>query len=46
VTGRRLLGPLVHRGGLRAQIVKGGRISVDDIVSPLSASGRAPGASR
>lgn len=36
VTGRRVLGPLVHRGGLRAQIVKGGRISVDDVVSPVS----------
>lgn len=35
VTGRRVLGPLVHRGGLRAQIVKGGRISVDDLVSPV-----------
>jgi MOSC domain-containing protein YiiM len=43
VTGRRVLGPLVHRGGLRAQILKGGRISVDDIVSPLPPSGRAPG---
>jgi MOSC domain-containing protein YiiM len=37
VTGRRVLGPLVHRGGLRAQIVKGGRISVDDTVSPVCA---------
>lgn len=46
VTGRRVLGPLVHRGGLRAQIVKGGRISVDDIVSPLPEPGRPPGASR
>jgi MOSC domain-containing protein YiiM len=36
VTGRRLLGPLVHRGGLRAQIVQSGRISVDDVVSPVS----------
>ena len=46
VTGRRVLGPLVHRGGLRAQIVTGGRISVHDTVSPLSKSGRAPGESR
>jgi MOSC domain-containing protein YiiM len=38
VTGRRVLGPLVHRGGLRAQIVKGGRISVDDTISPLHAA--------
>jgi hypothetical protein len=36
VTGRRVLGPLVHRGGLRAQIVKSGRISADDVVSPVS----------
>jgi MOSC domain-containing protein YiiM len=46
VTGRRVLGPLVHRGGLRAQIVKGGRISVHDTVSALSKPGRAPGESR
>lgn len=39
VTGRRLLGPLVHRGGLRAQIVRGGRISLNDAVEPLGPSG-------
>ena len=39
VTGRRLLGPLVHRGGLRAQIIRGGRISLNDAVAPLGASG-------
>ncbi|MGN6167962.1 MAG: MOSC domain-containing protein [Solirubrobacteraceae bacterium] len=43
VTGRRVLGPLVHRGGLRAQILKGGRIRVDDIVSPLLESERDSG---
>lgn len=36
VTGRRLLGPLVHRGGLRAQILRGGRITVDDTVAPVA----------
>jgi MOSC domain-containing protein YiiM len=36
VTGRRVLGPLVHRGGLRAQIVKSGRISTDDVVLSVS----------
>lgn len=35
VTGRRVLGPLVHRGGLRAQIVRSGRISVQDTVAPV-----------
>jgi MOSC domain-containing protein YiiM len=39
VAGRRLLGPLVHRGGLRAQIIRGGRISLNDAVAPLGASG-------
>ena len=39
VTGRRLLGPLVHRGGLRAQIVRGGRISLNDAVEPVGPSG-------
>ncbi len=34
VTGRRVLGPLVHRGGLRAQIVRGGHIRVADTVAP------------
>ncbi len=34
VTGRRVLGPLVHRGGLRAQIVRGGHIRVKDTVAP------------
>lgn len=46
VTGRKVLGPLVHRGGLRAQIVRGGRISVDDLVAPFSESVRSPGESR
>lgn len=35
VTGRRVLGPLVHRGGLRAQIVRGGHISARDTVAPV-----------
>jgi MOSC domain-containing protein YiiM len=37
VTGRRVLGPLVHRGGLRAQIVRGGQIRVEDMVAPAGA---------
>jgi MOSC domain-containing protein YiiM len=34
VTGRGLLGPLVHRGGLRAQIARSGRICAGDTVAP------------
>jgi hypothetical protein len=33
VSGRRLLRPLVHRGGLRADILSGGTIALDDPVS-------------
>jgi MOSC domain-containing protein YiiM len=32
---------LVHRGGLRADIVRSGRIAVGDAVAPVDASGRA-----
>ena len=38
VTGRRVLGPLVHRGGLRAQIVHGGRIRANDGIAPVGPS--------
>jgi MOSC domain-containing protein YiiM len=36
VTQPGVLSGLVHRGGLRADIVSGGRIAVGDTVAPLS----------
>ena len=38
VTGRALLTPLIHRGGLRARIVIGGMIRVGDAVQPVDAT--------
>ena len=35
VTGKAVLKPLVHRGGLRARIVEGGWLHVGDAIQPL-----------
>jgi 8-oxo-dGTP pyrophosphatase MutT (NUDIX family) len=40
LTGKPLLGPLVHRGGLRADIVRGGFIRRGDLLQ-IAAEGRA-----
>jgi MOSC domain-containing protein YiiM len=40
VTGKEVLAPLVHRGGLRARILTAGTIHVGDRVRPVSRSGR------
>jgi len=39
VTGRALLAPLIHRGGLRARIVTGGVIRVGDGITLVDVSG-------
>lgn len=36
LTDRRVLAALVHRGGLRADIVSGGIIRIGDVVEPIS----------
>jgi ADP-ribose pyrophosphatase YjhB (NUDIX family) len=36
VTGKRLLRPLLHRGGLRADLLTGGTIRVGDAVEPVA----------
>jgi hypothetical protein len=38
VTGKQVLAPLVHRGGLRAQILTGGTIRVGDHIRPTTSS--------
>jgi MOSC domain-containing protein YiiM len=38
VTGKQVLAPLVHRGGLRAEILTGGTIRVGDHVRPTPGS--------
>ena len=35
VTGEALLGPLLRRGGLRAQILSGGTLRVGDVIRPV-----------
>ena len=36
LTGKAVLAPLVHRGGLRARILSGGTIQVGDAITPLT----------
>jgi MOSC domain-containing protein YiiM len=35
VTGKPVMPPLVHRGGLRARIIRGGRLRVGDSIAPI-----------
>ena len=42
LTGKPLLKPLVHRGGLRADLLTSGRISVGDVVVPVRAGDPLP----
>jgi MOSC domain-containing protein YiiM len=35
VTGKKVMNPLVHRGGIRARIVQGGRIRVGDRIEQI-----------
>lgn len=37
LTGRPVMEPLVHRGGLRANILQGGKLRLGDVVEPLDA---------
>jgi MOSC domain-containing protein YiiM len=36
VTGKKVMKPLVHRGGIRARIVQGGWIRVGDRIDPIT----------
>jgi MOSC domain-containing protein YiiM len=36
LTGKAILDPLVHRGGLRANVISGGVMRVGDVVKPAS----------
>jgi MOSC domain-containing protein YiiM len=36
VTGKKVMKPLVHRGGIRARIVQGGWIRVGDRIEPIT----------